>query len=204
MVDNPAWLSLGLLGVSFALILVSFRRPPAPSECAQAFMKEGAEPALIMPLRADTLIVYAKTAAEKGPHGITAFLIEKGMQASGMAGWREAEPVAGYRDHVQGWAWQRPFGVSLTICLKSVSHCFNHSIILRWGSIPPCLPPNCSSLDWNNTPTALAPGLSSLPASFWRCYRGRHICPSLPPLLLRVLFCMNQPAHCVQQVSSAH
>ncbi len=28
---------------------------------------------------ADTLIVYAKTEPEQGPHGITAFLIEKGM-----------------------------------------------------------------------------------------------------------------------------
>lgn len=30
---------------------------------------------------ASTLIVYAKTQADKGPHGITAFLIEKGMKA---------------------------------------------------------------------------------------------------------------------------
>ena len=29
---------------------------------------------------ASTLVVYAKTQAEKGPHGITAFLIEKGMK----------------------------------------------------------------------------------------------------------------------------
>ena len=28
---------------------------------------------------ADTLIVYAKTEPDQGPHGITAFLIEKGM-----------------------------------------------------------------------------------------------------------------------------
>ncbi|GAB4821498.1 hypothetical protein N2152v2_008544 [Parachlorella kessleri] len=33
---------------------------------------------------ANTLVVYAKTAAEKGPHGITAFVIEKGMQAGGI------------------------------------------------------------------------------------------------------------------------
>lgn len=31
---------------------------------------------------ANTLVVYAKTEPDKGPHGITAFLIEKGMQAS--------------------------------------------------------------------------------------------------------------------------
>ena len=30
---------------------------------------------------ADTLIVYAKTQPDAGPHGITAFLIEKGMPA---------------------------------------------------------------------------------------------------------------------------
>ncbi|KIZ06592.1 isovaleryl-CoA dehydrogenase [Monoraphidium neglectum] len=30
--------------------------------------------------RASTLIVYAKTAPEKGPHGITAFIVEKGMK----------------------------------------------------------------------------------------------------------------------------
>lgn len=29
---------------------------------------------------ASTLVVYAKTQPEKGPHGITAFLIEKGMK----------------------------------------------------------------------------------------------------------------------------
>ena len=29
---------------------------------------------------ADTLIVYAKTEPEKGKHGITAFIIEKGMK----------------------------------------------------------------------------------------------------------------------------
>lgn len=30
---------------------------------------------------ANTLVVYAKTALDQGPHGITAFLIEKGMKA---------------------------------------------------------------------------------------------------------------------------
>lgn len=29
---------------------------------------------------ADTLIVYARTEQDKGPHGITAFIIEKGMK----------------------------------------------------------------------------------------------------------------------------
>lgn len=32
-----------------------------------------------LPLRPDTAIVYAKTRPEGGAHGITAFLVEKGM-----------------------------------------------------------------------------------------------------------------------------
>lgn len=31
-------------------------------------------------LQASTLVVYAKTAPDKGPHGITAFIVEKGMK----------------------------------------------------------------------------------------------------------------------------
>ena len=31
---------------------------------------------------ADTLVVYAKTEPEKGAHGITAFIIERGMKVS--------------------------------------------------------------------------------------------------------------------------
>lgn len=31
-------------------------------------------------LQASTVIVYAKTAPDKGPHGITAFIVEKGMK----------------------------------------------------------------------------------------------------------------------------
>jgi len=34
---------------------------------------------------ANTLIVYAKTAPDKGPHGITAFLVEKGMKVCEVA-----------------------------------------------------------------------------------------------------------------------
>jgi isovaleryl-CoA dehydrogenase len=30
-------------------------------------------------LQASTVVVYAKTAPDKGPHGITAFIVEKGM-----------------------------------------------------------------------------------------------------------------------------
>jgi isovaleryl-CoA dehydrogenase len=31
-------------------------------------------------MQASTLVVYAKTAPDKGPHGITAFIVEKGMK----------------------------------------------------------------------------------------------------------------------------
>ncbi len=43
---------------------------------------------------ADTLVVYAKTQADGGAHGITAFLIEKGMQV--------ARPTIG-RSHAAHW-----------------------------------------------------------------------------------------------------
>ncbi len=32
--------------------------------------------------------MYAKTAPDKGPHGITAFIVEKGMKVGGWGGWR--------------------------------------------------------------------------------------------------------------------
>jgi isovaleryl-CoA dehydrogenase len=37
---------------------------------------------------ASTLVVYAKTQPDKGPHGITAFLIEKGMKVGAPLGWQ--------------------------------------------------------------------------------------------------------------------
>jgi alkylation response protein AidB-like acyl-CoA dehydrogenase len=40
------------------------------------------------PRQASTVIVYAKTAPEKGPHGITAFIVEKGMKARAGSGVR--------------------------------------------------------------------------------------------------------------------
>ena len=43
---------------------------------------------------ADTLVVYAKTQADAGAHGITAFIIEKGMKvgAAGLCGCGVASP----------------------------------------------------------------------------------------------------------------
>jgi alkylation response protein AidB-like acyl-CoA dehydrogenase len=35
--------------------------------------------------------VYAKTAPEKGPHGITAFIVEKGMKVT-KGGWGRCNP----------------------------------------------------------------------------------------------------------------
>jgi isovaleryl-CoA dehydrogenase len=48
--------------------------------------------------RASTLIVYAKTSPERGAHGITAFIVEKGMKVWGgcwVAGGFVAGGVAG-------------------------------------------------------------------------------------------------------------
>lgn len=47
--------------------------------CGKASIFNSLDPS---PPGADTLIVYAKTAPDKGPHGITAFIIEKGMEVS--------------------------------------------------------------------------------------------------------------------------
>ena len=50
-------------------------------ECALAARLSITGPHLLACWPADTLIVYAKTRPEAGPHGITAFIVEKGMQA---------------------------------------------------------------------------------------------------------------------------
>ena len=42
---------------------------------------------------ASTLIVYAKTQPDKGPHGITAFIVEKGMPVSILSSWAESLPA---------------------------------------------------------------------------------------------------------------
>ena len=77
---------------------------------------------------ADTLVVYAKTKPDAGPHGITTFLIKKGMKVR-----KQARPWKAAGRGAQGWGRNRGPGVGagqgqyqLTCCgagaLSTVGH----------------------------------------------------------------------------------
>ncbi len=44
------------------------------------YRAHGTNVSLVLTLQASTVIVYAKTSPEKDAHGITAFIVEKGMK----------------------------------------------------------------------------------------------------------------------------
>jgi isovaleryl-CoA dehydrogenase len=80
--DGPAGEHVGALAMSepgAGSDVVSMRTRADPK--GDCFVLNGTKMWCTNGTIASTLVVYAKTQPDKGPHGITAFLIEKGMKA---------------------------------------------------------------------------------------------------------------------------